>query len=97
MSNGKDFIGPWNEGKSMELGEEWQLPIANPIEQIEQTNGLLNEKADGTQRTGKICSKRQQVIKCARKAEVDKATQPENGIMSWSVYEEEMDAKSNRI
>ncbi|MFO7721246.1 MAG: manganese catalase family protein, partial [Gillisia sp.] len=50
MSNGKDFKGPWNEGKSPELGEEWQF-IANPIEHVEQTDGLLNEKAEGTERT----------------------------------------------
>ena len=95
MSNGTSAKGPWNEGKSMELGEEWQL-IANPIEQIEQTNGLLNEKADGIQRTEKSVQKDNKSLSAQRKAEVDKATQPENGIMSWSVYEEEMEAKSNR-
>jgi hypothetical protein len=31
-----------------------------------------------------------------RKADVDEATLPENGIMSWSVYEEEVEARSIR-
>ena len=41
MSNGKDFKGAWNDGTSPELGEEWQI-IANPLEHIKQTDGLLN-------------------------------------------------------
>ena len=33
-------------------------------------------------------------LSAERKAEVDEATLPENGVMSWSVYEEEVEAKS---
>ncbi|MCA1761325.1 MAG: manganese catalase family protein, partial [Bacteroidales bacterium] len=92
MSNGKDYKGPWNEGKSPELGEEWQF-IANPVEHVQQTDGLLDEKAEGTQRTESSVQKNNKSVSTERKAEVDEATAPENGVMSWSVYEEEVEAK----
>ena len=94
MSNGKDFKGAWNEGKSPELGEEWQF-IANPVEHVEQTNGLLDEKAKGTDRTENSVQKNNKSVSAERKAEVDEATAPENGVMSWSVYEE-VEAKLNK-
>ena len=87
MSNGKEFKGAWNEGKSPELGEEWQI-ISNPVEHVRQTNGLLNEIAEGTERTEKSVQSVNESLSAERKAEVDEATLPENGIMSWSVYEE---------
>ena len=87
MSNGKDFKGAWNEGKSPELGEDWQI-IANPVEHVQQTDGLLNEKAKGTKRTEKSVQVTNQSLSAERKAEVDEATLPENGIMSWSVNED---------
>lgn len=95
MSNGKDFKGAWNKGKSPELGEEWQF-IANPIEHVEQTDGLLDEKAEGTERTENSVQKNNKSVSAERKTKVDEATLPENGVMSWSVYEEEVEAKSNK-
>lgn len=95
MSNGKDFKGAWNEGLSPELGEEWQY-IANPIEHVEQTNGLLDEKSEGTDRTENNVQKDNMSLSAGRKAEVDEATLPVTGVMSWSVYEEEVEAKSSK-
>jgi Mn-containing catalase len=40
MSKGEDFKGAWNEGKSPELGEEWQF-IDDPLQHVVETNGLL--------------------------------------------------------
>lgn len=93
MSKGEDFKGAWNEGKSPELGEEWQF-IENPIEHVQNTDGLLNEKAMGTTRTEKSIQKENKSLSEERKAEVDEATHPENGIMSWSVYENGVEDKS---
>ena len=90
MSNGKDFTGPWNEGTSPELGEEWQV-IANPVEHVRQTNGLLDEVAEGTHRTEKTVQADNEYLSSERKAEVDLATKPEDGIMSWSYYKEEVE------
>ena len=85
MSKGEDFKGPWNEGKSPEMGEEWQV-VANPLEHIKETKGLVDEKAKGTERTDNSVQKNNKSVSKERKAEADKAAPPENGIMSWSVY-----------
>ncbi|WP_100615970.1 manganese catalase family protein [Confluentibacter citreus] len=95
MSNGKDFKGPWNEGKSPEMKEEWEV-IDHPLEHVQETNGLLDEKAKGTQRTEQSVQKDNKSLSAKRKAEVDKATLPKNGVMSWSVYEESVEASSNK-
>lgn len=94
MSKGDEHKGPWNEGKSPEMGEEWQF-IDNPLERVEQTNGLLDEEAEGTKRTEKSVQKDNQSLSKERKTKVDKATLPDNGVMSWSVYEEQVEAQSN--
>lgn len=50
MSNGEKVKGPWNEGKSPEMGEDWQY-IDNPVEYVQNSNGLQDEEAKGTNRT----------------------------------------------
>lgn len=50
MSQGEDARGPWNEGKSIKLEEEWQF-IDNPLENVQETNGLLDAEPQGTERT----------------------------------------------
>ncbi|MEX2349861.1 MAG: manganese catalase family protein [Flavobacteriaceae bacterium] len=95
MSKGDDFKGPWNEGKSPEMGEAWQF-IDNPQERVEETNGLLDEEAKGTDRTESSVQKDNKSLSKERKEKVEKATKPENGVMSWSVYEEQMEAKKNK-
>lgn len=93
MSKGEEFKGAWNEGTSPEMGEEWQF-IDNPLEHVRETNGLLDEEVEGTRRTEKSVQKENRSLSTERKAEVDEATLPENGVMSWSVYEEELESKS---
>ncbi|WP_421796277.1 manganese catalase family protein [Haliscomenobacter sp.] len=92
MSKGNDFKGPWNDGPSPELNEDWQF-IEDPLTHVRETNGLLDETAQGTDRTEKTVQKQNKALSAARKAEVDEATRPLNGVMSWSVYEEEMAAE----
>jgi Mn-containing catalase len=50
MSSGNDFRGPWNQGKSTQLGETFQF-IEDPVKHIMDTNGLLDQKAKGSDRT----------------------------------------------
>lgn len=88
MSNGVDFKGGWNEGPTPELGEEWQV-IQDPVQHIADTNGLLNETAMGTDRTDKSVQKLNKALSAERKAIVDEATMPTNGVMSWSDFAEE--------
>jgi Mn-containing catalase len=50
MSNGNAIRGPWNQGQSTQLGETWQY-IEDPIKHVMETNSLLDQKAEGTDRT----------------------------------------------
>ena len=95
MSNGENVRGPWNEGKSPEMGEEWQY-IENPIEHVWETDGLLKEKAEGTERTENSVQKDNKNLSADRKGKIDEATLPENGVMSWTVYEDSVEAASNK-
>jgi Mn-containing catalase len=92
MSKGEDFSGPWNKGKSPELGEEWQY-IDDPYQHVLETNGLLDEKAEGTARNERSVRADNKALSAKRKAEVDKATLPSNGEISWSTYSKGTEAK----
>lgn len=94
MSKGEDFKGLWNEGKSPLLGEEWQF-IDDPLQHVRDTNGLLEEEAQGTDRTEKSVQRKNKALSVERKTEVDDATASENAIMSWCVYEDELEAKKS--
>ncbi|WP_394991396.1 manganese catalase family protein [Emticicia sp.] len=93
MSKGEDFKGDWNEGKSPLLGEEWQY-IDDPLQHVRDTDGLLDERAKGTPRTEESVQTANKKLSAKRKALVDNATAPKNGVMSWSVYEDEEKLKS---
>ncbi|GGD31617.1 manganese catalase family protein [Flavobacterium orientale] len=95
MSKGDDFKGPWNEGRSPELKEVWQV-IEDPLQHVRATNGLLDEKSKGTERTDATVQQHNKKLSAERKTTVEAATRPENGVMSWSVYEESLQAKSNQ-
>lgn len=49
-SMGEDARGPWNEGESIGLGEEW-LYVENPRQQVLETDGLTELEPQGTPRT----------------------------------------------
>lgn len=93
MSKGEDFRGPWNEGKSPIMGEQWQY-IENPTAYVSATNGLLDEEIVGSDRTEKSVQNHNKNLSRERKAEIDKATLPKDAVMSWSVFEESQ-SKSN--
>ncbi|MDN3686700.1 manganese catalase family protein [Cyclobacterium jeungdonense] len=87
MSKGEDFKGPWNEGKSPLMGEEWQF-VDDPHKRVRETNGLMDEKATGTDRTEKSVQTANKKVSASKKEKADKATAPKNGVMSWSVYQD---------
>lgn len=86
MSQGDDFIGSWNEGKSPELGEKWTL-IDDPIQHIHETMGLLNESIEGSDRTEKSIQKTNKELSKERKTEIEEASAPVDGVLSWSTYD----------
>lgn len=92
MSKGDEYAGPWNEGSSPEMGEEWQF-IEDPHQHVLDTNGLLEDEAEGTERTETSVQKSNQLLSEIRKAEVDDATLPFNGSISWCAYDAAIDAE----
>ncbi|WP_455497045.1 manganese catalase family protein [Coprobacter sp.] len=84
MSKGEDARGPWNEGKSSRLKEEWQY-IDNPLEEVENTDGLLNKKIKGSDRTEEQVRKQDEQLAKKRSKEILSAT-PEKD-MKWSKYQ----------
>lgn len=82
LSQGEDFNGPWNEGKSPEFEESWRY-IEDPLKHVHETKGLLSEQVKGTNRTEELIQKKNKLLSAQRKAEVDQATKPLNGVMNW--------------
>lgn len=82
-SKGEDARGPWNEGVSTHLKEEWQY-IDNPIEQVRETNGLTDIEPEGTDRTVESVKKADQALGKKRSEEILSATPDKD--MQWSTY-----------
>ncbi len=70
MSSGNDFTGPWNSGKTTQFGEEFQF-IDDPVKHVLETNGLLDQKAAGTNRTEKEVQETNKALGKERSAEVN--------------------------
>lgn len=70
MSSGNDFTGPWNSGKTTQFGEEFQF-IDDPVKHVLETNGLLDQKAAGTNRTEKEVQKTNKALGKERSTEVN--------------------------
>ena len=83
LSNGEDVRGPWNEGKSSELGETWEY-IADPIDFVKKTKGLIDGKQTST-RTQKEVDKMNKDLSKKKVKEIEKAL-PDKGEMQWSNY-----------
>lgn len=86
MSKGQDARGPWNEGKSTELQEEWQF-IDDPFQDVKETNGLLDKEPQGTKRTEEMVMKMDEKLAKERSQEILSATPKEN--LQWDIDDEE--------
>lgn len=96
MSQGEDYSGPWNEGQSLEMGEDWQY-IEDPYQHVLDTNGLLEEEIAGTDRTEKSVQADNRALSAERKAEVDEATLTGDEEMSWSNYASEIEPEVKEV
>lgn len=74
------------------MREEWQF-IEDPYQHVLDTNGLLDEKAEGTKRTEKTVRADNKKLSAERKTQVDEATLPSNGEISWSSYAREKEVE----
>lgn len=82
MSDGEIIRGPWNEGTSSQLREEWQF-VQNPVERVRETSGLTELEPKGTDRTEESVSKADELLSEQRSEEIiDKTV----GATQWSNY-----------
>lgn len=85
MSNGAEVRGPWNEGASSQLGEEWQY-VAEPANKVRETNGLLDCEPEGTDRTEKQILNTDKSLAKERSGEITQAVPTKE--MQWCSYDE---------
>lgn len=82
FSSGNEFQGPWNQGKSTQLGETFQF-IKDPIQHSMDTNGLLNQEAEGTDRTEKTVKQLDKELSELRSEEIKMASPMKD--MEWNL------------
>jgi Mn-containing catalase len=70
LSNGDEHRGPWNDGVSPQFGEDWKY-IKDPIAHVRDTNGLLDETIEGSDRDENSVQKTNKDLSAKRKAEAD--------------------------
>ncbi|MCY2687112.1 manganese catalase family protein [Salinimicrobium sp. TH3] len=84
LSNGEDVRGPWNEGKSPELGETWEY-ISDPIEHVRKTKGMTEGHDDKKlSRDPKEVDKKNKELSKKKYEEITKAMP--KGEAQWSKY-----------
>jgi Mn-containing catalase len=84
MSDGAEVRGPWNEGTSSQLGEDWQY-ISDPHSHVVETNGLTEREPEGTPRTDAEVQEMNAQLAAQRSSEI-KAAMPEDGGAQWNAY-----------
>ncbi len=90
LSKGDPHKGPWNEGESTQLGETWQY-IEDPIKYVNETNGLVNSRAEGTDRTDESVAKHNDALAKERYEEISSATPPAD--IKWNTYDQKKTTK----
>ena len=81
MSSGNDFRGPWNEGQSTQMGETFQF-IEDPIQHVMETNGLLNQQAEGSDRTEQEVQSLNKQLSKNKSKEINIASA--KGVQQWN-------------
>ena len=83
MSNGAEVRGPWNEGLSPELKEEWQY-VQDPLSHVIETNGLLDQQPKGTDITVEQAEQAGHELGKERSGHISAAVP--KGENQWSTY-----------
>lgn len=94
MSDGDNYKGPWNEGPTPELSEEWQY-IGHPIVTVRESQGLTMIEPQGTERNDKTVQKRNKSLSKERVSDIKSTTKPVDGLLEWSEYNPEIIAERN--
>ena len=93
-SQGGDYRGPWNEGRSTGFGEEWQY-IADPHRQVIETDGLTKVELEGTDRTLESVREADLALSKKRSEEVRSATPTKR--IGWCEYGDRKRPTSKRV
>ena len=83
MSNGASAQGPWNEGKSPQLGETWEY-IEDPIDHIIDSQGLTAHGTSSKERTTESVKDKDRAMSKQRSEEIKKAVP--KGENQWNTY-----------
>lgn len=83
MSNGAEVRGPWNQGQTPVTGEEWQY-VEEPLKQVIQTNGLLDQQPKGTDITLDQAKQVSKELGKERSEHISKSVP--SGENQWSTY-----------
>jgi Mn-containing catalase len=83
LSNGQSHRGPWNKGKSKDLKEDWVF-IENPVDYVNQTNGLIDSEIEGTNRTHSSVEEESHKLGKERSKEISRSVTLKN--IQWSEY-----------
>lgn len=86
MSNGNDFRGPWNEGPSTQMEETYRY-VEDPIQHVLDTNGLLSESLEGTDRSEEMVEELDRTLGQQRRSQVDEASPA--GEQQWNDFEKD--------
>ncbi|RKU69479.1 manganese catalase family protein [Parabacteroides sp. AF17-3] len=92
MSKEEETRGPWNEGSSTQLKEEWQY-IDKPQEYVTSTDGLTNVTPKGTDRTEEMVKEKDEKLAKERKKMILSKTPAKD--MQWSHYQPDGNMKKN--
>jgi len=76
-SKGNEYRGPWNQGQSSRLKEEWQY-VEDPLQRVRHTDGLTENRPEGTHRTEKQIRDIEKMLSKERSEEVLSVTPKEN-------------------
>jgi Mn-containing catalase len=85
MSAGGKGTGPWNNGTSTQLNEQWQT-INDPLKHVVKTNGLTEVTPKGTDRNEKTVATSNAQLAKERSSEIKNAIP--KGESQWSEYPE---------
>lgn len=83
MSKGDKYEGPWKEGESTQLKEEWQV-CDDAVKQADETDGLLNLEPRGTKRTDKSIMQTDKKLSKERSEKVNNANPTED--QQWTKF-----------
>lgn len=92
-SQGEDARGPWNEGVSTGLGEDWQY-VDDPYRHVIETEGLTRIKPEGTDRTEATVRTDDKKLSRERSGEIRKSMPEKN--LHWCDYDKRSDDTDDR-